>query len=165
MSSNRNLLGVTVALAFLAGLLRGSRMLLPVYLTRSGGLPIEGVGAVLSWLSILLLVADPLALLALGYLWGRRADVADAYLGFGGRLFAAALVGFAVGYAAIFLSLPELEGSIVVRTAMVSGVAGVKTAANLALAALAASALAHFRGRYRPGPSRSDDSPVASERS
>ena len=150
MSSGRNVLGVAVGLAFVAGLARGSRMLLPAYFA-SAGHTLENVSTIVSALSVLLLVVDPLAILTLGYLWGGRADVPDAYLGFGGRLFGAALVGFVVGYAAILLSLPD-PGSGIVRAATVSGVAGVKTAANLALAGLAASALAHFRGRYRPDP-------------
>ena len=164
MSSSRNLFGVTIVVVFLAGITHGSRMLLPVFLT-TGGHTIEGVGSILSGLSILLLVVNPFAIFVLGYLWGQRADVPDAYLAFGGRLFVVGLIGFAIGYAAIFLSLPEPEGSVIARTAMVSGIAGVRIAANLALAALAASALAHFRGRYRPNSVQSDDSPSPDVRS
>ena len=165
MSSSRNLLGVTVALAFVVGLLHGSRMLLPAYLTNVGGYTIASIGTILTGLSVLSILLDPFVVLVVGYLWGRRADVPDAYLGFGGRLFAAAFVGFAIGYAAILASLPDPMGSVVVKTAMVSGVAGVGTAANVALAALAAGALAHFRGRYRPDPMQSDDSSAPDVRS
>ena len=149
MYSSRNLLGIAVGVSFLAGILRGFRMLLPAYLA-SNGHTLEGVGSILSGLSILLLVVDPFVMAALGYLWGRSAEVPDAYLAFGGRLFAAAFVGFVVGYTAVFGLVSTPDGSIVAQTATVSAVAGVKTAANLTLAALAASALAHFRGRYRP---------------
>lgn len=165
MSSSRNLLGITVALAFVVGLLHGSRMLLPAYLANVGGYTVVSIGTILSGLVILSILLDPFVVFALGYLWGRRANVPDAYLGFGARLFAAAFVGFALGYAAILASLPDPMGSVVVRTAMVSAVAGVGTAANVALAALAAGALAHFRGRYRPDPAQTDDSSAPDVRS
>ena len=145
MSSNRQLFVVAVAVAFVAGLLGGSRTLLPILLTHTTDISISEMNTAIAAMAIALVIVNPLTMIVVGYLWGQNADVPSAYLGFAGRLFVAGLVGFVVGYLAIVAALPNTEGAVLVRAALMSTTGGIRLAGGVALAGLAASAVAHFR--------------------
>lgn len=158
MPSDRPFAVAAVAVALLAGLLRGVKPQLPAVLAESG-LALTEVSLVVAAATVVPFVLDPLVLFAVGYGWGRRAAVRSAYATFAASVLVVALVGYVVAHAAAISAVAGVEPLPTATSKTALGVAALGFALRATFAVLAGSAVAEFRtGRTSASawPERSD---------
>lgn len=135
------------AAALFAGIVQAVRSNAFLLLTQYG-FDVSLLAIAVPALGLVALAVSPFAVAAVGYLWGRGADVSRQWLPFVVGLFGAALVGFVGAYvvtAALALLGPghgvlgELARKVATDLVFVLGLA------NVALAGLAGGAVAHFQ--------------------
>lgn len=131
--------------AALAGLLRGVRVNLAPFLVEVVAVDATQVGLVVTLVGVVGLLVHPLGSGLAGYFWGRTVDVSTAYGSFLASALAATVLGFLVGYLAVFLPLlGELGGSFAVK--LVSDLVFAVSLVSVALVAFAGAAVAQFTG-------------------
>lgn len=84
-----------IAVAFLAGLLRGVQLYAP-QMAASRGMEAQQLGLLLPLIGLLALAVSPFGAAIAGYVWGIGADVPDQWLRFTGAVVLGAVAGFVV---------------------------------------------------------------------
>jgi hypothetical protein len=146
MSSDRPFAVAAVAVALLAGLLRGVQSQLPPLLA-DAGFALANVSLVVAGATIGLFVLDPLVLFAVGYGWGQRAAVRAEYATFAASVLVVALVGYGVAHVLVVSTVATVDPLSTAMSKTALGVAALGFALRATLAAVAGGAVAEFRSR------------------